>query len=163
MLWAMTFSRTSACWLAHRTEATEAPSLRLTRLKALSACHRCPYTRFERPPGFLRNRLTICRRYSVAGHLRLPRQFKAMTVERTPSPRRQVAWLASESYAASASTVSSGARPAAARTAGTRCGASWDGPRVTDADRNRWVRVSVTAVSFGQCRWRVGRPDWTTK
>jgi hypothetical protein len=111
----------------------------------------------------LRNRRTICRRYLALGHFRLPRQFRAMTVDRMPSSFWQVAWLASASYPASARTVSIGVLLTARRTAGMSWGASWRGPRVTDADRNRWVRVSMTAVSFGQCRWRPGRPHRAAK
>jgi hypothetical protein len=33
---------------------------------------------------------------------------------------------------------------------------------VADAARNRWVAVSTTAVSFGQCRWRARRPRMRT-
>jgi hypothetical protein len=97
------------------------------------------------------------------GHVRLPRQFSAMTVDRMPSRPRQVAWLSSESYPASARRVSIGAFLTARRTAGRSWGASWRGPRVTVAARMRWVRVSATAVSFGQCRWVPRRPHRRTK
>src|SRR5262249_59653233 len=91
MLWAKTFSRTSACWLGQAREATDAPSRRLVRLKALSACHRWPYTRLCRlPRGFLRNRRTICRRERGPGPLRAPRPLRAVTVDRPPDCSRQV-------------------------------------------------------------------------
>jgi hypothetical protein len=98
MLWVTTLGRTSVCWLGHRTAATAAPGRRLSRPNALSICHRRPYTRLGRAPGGRsRNRRTIRRRSLVRGHRRVPRQFGATTVERTPRSRGGTAWLASES------------------------------------------------------------------
>jgi hypothetical protein len=71
-----------------------------------------------------------------------------------PSGFRPRAWLCSASSAVSPSRVSSGHRGWAARTVGRSWGESWDGPRVTWADKNRWAAASRTAVSFGHHRWR---------
>jgi hypothetical protein len=53
-----------------------------------------------------------------------------------------------------AQSVSTGHRTQAARAAGRNCGASWLGPRLTCAERNRGLRASRTVVSWGQARCR---------
>ncbi len=110
--------RTSVFRLAHRVDATVAPSRRLLRLNALSARAGWPYARLDRDPrGVLRNRRATCRRYGALGHVRLPRPLGPLAVGRTPRRPRQVAWVASASYPVASTAARTGG--AAAGGAGT--------------------------------------------
>lgn len=109
--------------------------------------------------GFLRNRLTICRRYRVLGHLRpCPRRFSGITVDRTPRSSRQYRWWSSLSNAASANTRSQvTARDAWAMT-GRSCGESSDGPVAAVAPAKKWLSVSQATVSLVHSREECFRP-----
>lgn len=159
-MWVSTRSWHSRSREASERPPRELPSRRLCRENADSACHRWPYTRLCRLClGFLRNRLTICRRYRVLGHLRpLPRRFSGITVDRTPRSSRQYRWWSSLSNAASASMRSQvTAREAWAMT-GRSCGESLDGPVLTRAPARKWLSVSTATVSLVHSREECFRP-----
>lgn len=86
------------------------------------------------------------------------RRYTGNTVARMPRSSRTWAWWLSPSNAASPSRVSSDTRATAAPTTARNWPPSCPGPRVTTADRMRWVWQSVTADSFGHPDRRVSLP-----